>query len=217
LKYFLEFCKYIKSPYKSIEEAPDVGFFKDKFLVDIFAYGWDIIHYEYFIFYEDIFTKLKEILKNLVIIPNLIKNYSISEKTVKFSKINTEYLISGEISLKFDYSVENLFLFIFLFLVVILGLKCIPKLLSPKIFYIEKLTSYECGFAPFSKKSIANELHFLVVGIIFLIFDLEIIYIVPLILGIGSQKLISIAVIYFILIIITVYIELSSGAVSWPI
>jgi len=125
---------------------------------------------------------------------------------------------SGEISIEKIYSFTLLFQILIFFLLVIVGLQFIPKLLSNKVFSIEKLTSYECGFAPFSSKSIANELHYLVVGIIFLVFDLEIIFIVPFIIkSVLTDSSILIVLVYFLIISTTVAIELKSGAISWPI
>lgn len=125
---------------------------------------------------------------------------------------------SGEVSIEKIYSFSLLFQILSFFLLVIVGLQCIPKLLSNKVFSIEKLSSYECGFAPFSSKSIANELHYLVVGIIFLVFDLEIIFIVPFIIkSVLTDSSILIVLTYFLIISTTVAIELKSGAISWPI
>jgi len=125
---------------------------------------------------------------------------------------------SGEISIEKIYSFSLLFQILSFFLLIIICLQLLPKLLSNKIFSIEKLSSYECGFAPFSSKSVANELHYLVVGIIFLVFDLEIIFIVPFIIkSVLTDSSIIIVLTYFLIISITVAIELKSGAISWPI
>ena len=43
----------------------------------------------------------------------------------------------------------------------------------------EKLTAYECGFAPIRYPSEPFTIRFFLVGIIFLIFDLEILYVLP--------------------------------------
>ena len=44
---------------------------------------------------------------------------------------------------------------------------------------IEKLSAYECGFDPFSSGASSFEVHFYIVGILFIIFDIEIIFLYP--------------------------------------
>lgn len=43
----------------------------------------------------------------------------------------------------------------------------------------EKISSYECGFQPFNDARMPFDIRFYLVSILFLIFDLELIYIVP--------------------------------------
>jgi len=44
---------------------------------------------------------------------------------------------------------------------------------------VEKLTAYECGFDPFGSGGSSFEAHFFIVGVLFIIFDLEIIFLYP--------------------------------------
>jgi NADH-quinone oxidoreductase subunit A len=43
----------------------------------------------------------------------------------------------------------------------------------------EKLSSYECGFEPFNDTKGSFNVHFYIVGILFIIFDLEVVFLVP--------------------------------------
>lgn len=57
-------------------------------------------------------------------------------------------------------------------------------LLSPKVgLDTEKIAAYECGFEPFSEPfnygRITFDVHFFIVGVLFLIFDLEIVFLFP--------------------------------------
>lgn len=52
-------------------------------------------------------------------------------------------------------------------------------LLSPVKDDREKSSSYECGFEPFDDARTAFDVHFYIVGILFLIFDLEIAFLYP--------------------------------------
>lgn len=77
---------------------------------------------------------------------------------------------------KYDYFFF-FYYFIFLFFFVSL-LVLIALTLSRKALDVEKFSSYECGFEPFEVLASFN-IHFYMVGISFLIFDLEIIYLYP--------------------------------------
>jgi len=44
---------------------------------------------------------------------------------------------------------------------------------------IEKISAYECGFEPFGEARFPFHVHFYVVALIFLIFDLEVAFLVP--------------------------------------
>jgi NADH-quinone oxidoreductase subunit A len=51
--------------------------------------------------------------------------------------------------------------------------------LSSKLDDAEKLTAYECGFNPFSDSRTEFDVKFYIVAILFLIFDLEILFLFP--------------------------------------
>ena len=55
----------------------------------------------------------------------------------------------------------------------------IAFLLSDKDVAFEKLSPYECGFEPFGDGHSVFNIQFFIVGILFMIFDLELIYLVP--------------------------------------
>jgi NADH:ubiquinone oxidoreductase subunit 3 (subunit A) len=44
---------------------------------------------------------------------------------------------------------------------------------------LEKISSYECGFNPFSDSRVKFEIRFYLIGILFIIFDLEITFLLP--------------------------------------
>jgi NADH-quinone oxidoreductase subunit A len=52
-------------------------------------------------------------------------------------------------------------------------------LISPKAPYGEKLSSYECGFEPFGDARVQFDVHFYLVAIIFIVFDLEVVFLLP--------------------------------------
>jgi NADH-quinone oxidoreductase subunit A len=51
--------------------------------------------------------------------------------------------------------------------------------LSPKETTFEKVSPYECGFEPFGDGTLIFNIQFFIVGILFMIFDLELAYLFP--------------------------------------
>jgi NADH-quinone oxidoreductase subunit A len=45
--------------------------------------------------------------------------------------------------------------------------------------YIEKNSAYECGFQPFEDARVPFDIHFYLVGLLFMIFDLELLFLIP--------------------------------------
>lgn len=83
----------------------------------------------------------------------------------------------------------------------------------------EKLSEYECGFEPFdSATRHPFDVHFYIVGILFLIFDVEIAILFPWILGVKTIDCMGINVMLFVLFIIGVgfFYEWKRGALIWP-
>ena len=70
-------------------------------------------------------------------------------------------------------------IFIFFSIILSLILITLSYFVSPNYSDFEKSTSYECGFEPFGDARNSFNLQFYIVGILFIIFDLEIAFIVP--------------------------------------
>jgi NADH:ubiquinone oxidoreductase subunit 3 (subunit A) len=58
---------------------------------------------------------------------------------------------------------------------------------SPSAMDTEKLSGYECGFDPFDHARAPFDVRFYLVGILFLIFDLEATFVFPWSLTLGSE------------------------------
>ena len=83
---------------------------------------------------------------------------------------------------------------------------------------IEKASSYECGFNPFSDSRIKFEIRFYLVGILFIIFDLEITFLFPWLLVVIDDLtfLNGLGMFVFILLLLLGFIyELAKGALDW--
>jgi NADH-quinone oxidoreductase subunit A len=102
----------------------------------------------------------------------------------------------------------NNFLNIFIFLIVsiVLGLVAfiLPYFLSAKNDDKEKLSSYECGFNPFSDSRNEFAVKFYLVAILFIIFDLEISFLFPFILCLDLIGSLGIFAMFVFLLILTV-------------
>lgn len=108
---------------------------------------------------------------------------------------------------------------IFLGLGVVFG--CMPLILgwfvSPKNPDPEKLSAYECGFAPFEDARLPFDVRFYLVAILFIIFDLETAFLFPwavVLRHIGVFGLVSMAIFLGLLLIGFVF-EWKKGALEW--
>ncbi len=93
----------------------------------------------------------------------------------------------------------------------------LPKLLARDIPQKDKLKSYECGFDPFSDARGKFDVRFYLVAILFIIFDLEITFLIPWAISLGKIGYIgfwSMMVFLFLLIVGFVY-EWKKGALEW--
>jgi NADH-quinone oxidoreductase subunit A len=82
---------------------------------------------------------------------------------------------------------------------------------------VEKNSAYECGFKPFDYGYFPFDVHFYRVGILFLLFDVEILFFFPWLLNFYEVSSMGhAAVIVFIAILFFGFIyELQSGALHW--
>ena len=113
------------------------------------------------------------------------------------------------------------YLSIILFLVIALGLSVafivINFVLSPKKPDPEKLSAYECGFEPFDDSRMEFDVRFYLVAILFIIFDLEIAFLFPWAISLGSIVLLGFCSMMIFLFILTVgfIYEWKKGALDW--
>lgn len=90
-------------------------------------------------------------------------------------------------------------------------------LVVPKFADQEKLSAYECGFDPFSDTRGFFDVRFYLVSILFIIFDLEIVFIFPWASSAGYMDFSSYLLVMSFLFILTVgfVYEWSKGALEW--
>jgi len=83
----------------------------------------------------------------------------------------------------------------------------------------EKSSVYECGFNPFSDSRGKFEIKYYIVAILFMIFDLEIVFLFPWVLVINSVYIFGFFVMLFFLYVLLIgfVYELVLGALDWKI
>nr|YP_010582941.1 NADH dehydrogenase subunit 3 [Thampoa tiani]UGN61387.1 NADH dehydrogenase subunit 3 [Thampoa tiani] len=82
----------------------------------------------------------------------------------------------------------------------------------------QKSTPFECGFNPMSFKRLPFSIHFFLVATIFLIFDIEIIIILPMMLTLKTSLLkiwMTTSIMFIIILIVGLYHEWINGMLDW--
>jgi len=93
--------------------------------------------------------------------------------------------------------------------------------ISSKEYDAEKLSAYECGFTPVGDARQPFHVRFYLVGILFLLFDLEVIFLFPWAVSMhwftSAEYFYSFSVVMFFLFLLTIgYIyEWDKGALDW--
>lgn len=118
-----------------------------------------------------------------------------------------------------SYTIEykNFFLYFSLVLVLALLLLFAALLISKNKPTKDKLVSYECGFNSFGAGRIKFDIHFFLIAILFGLFDVEIVLLLPFVYSVCWMSVNGILTAYFltfILSLIFVY-EWNTGALVW--
>jgi len=82
----------------------------------------------------------------------------------------------------------------------------------------EKSSPFECGFDPKSSSRLPFSLRFFLITIIFLIFDVEIALILPIILILNYSNLLiwtSTSIIFIVTLLLGLYHEWNQGILNW--
>ena len=111
----------------------------------------------------------------------------------------------------------SIIIFIFVALGLSIGFIVLNFLFSPRKPDPEKLSAYECGFEPFGDSRMEFDVRFYLVAILFIIFDLEIAFLFPWAISLGSLGPLgfwSMMIFLFVLTIGFIY-EWKKGALDW--
>lgn len=90
-------------------------------------------------------------------------------------------------------------------------------ILSSKNNTEEKLSAYECGFEAFSDARKKFDIRFYIVAILFIMFDLEIIFLIPWTINLSNLSLLAFQTmfIFIFLFFIGFLFEWKEGALDW--
>nr|ATN23523.1 NADH dehydrogenase subunit 3 [Neolema sp. EMHAU-15071012] len=106
-------------------------------------------------------------------------------------------------------------------LMIMMLLIIILNLISKKTFYDrEKNSPFECGFDPKTFSRLPFSLHFFLIAIIFLIFDVEITLLLPLIMIFKMTNILNyfiITIMFIMILLLGLFHEWNQGALNWTI
>jgi NADH-quinone oxidoreductase subunit A len=135
-----------------------------------------------------------------------------------FNKLNKP--IKNKQLLEFDYyySSYNAFFFYVILIFFICSLILILcYFISGNTLYYEKTSGYECGFDPFSDAREPFYVKFYLIAILFIIFDVEIVFFFPWIFSLVNISYFGIYMMYIFLVILTIgfIYEWKKGSLDW--
>ena len=107
----------------------------------------------------------------------------------------------------------NLFAyFLFSFILTFIIIAAAYFINAPSSDY-EKHSAYECGFEPFGDARSFFDIHFYTVGLLFIIFDLEVVFLIPFVVNLASMPLFGYFTMLFFMVIVVVgfYYEWAIG------
>nr|AXS65946.1 NADH dehydrogenase subunit 3 [Scarabaeoidea sp. KM-2017] len=98
-------------------------------------------------------------------------------------------------------------------------LMLLSSIISKKSFIDrEKSSPFECGFDPKSSSRMPFSLQFFLIAMIFLIFDVEITLLIPMIITFKISNILNyymIMIMFIIILLLGLYHEWNQGALNW--
>lgn len=98
-----------------------------------------------------------------------------------------------------------------IFLIFCILISCIiiflPKITSEYKIDLEKFSAYECGFDPFGDARHTFNIKFYLVAILFIIFDLEIIFLFPWAISLNSYQIFYSMILFLVILTIGFFYE----------
>nr|WEF49632.1 NADH dehydrogenase subunit 3 [Polypedilum sp.] len=114
----------------------------------------------------------------------------------------------------FNLLTTSIILFLITFIIMMLS----STLSKKKILDREKISPFECGFNPMNSSRLPFSIRFFLIAIIFLIFDVEIALILPMILTLKTSNILIWSYtnfIFILILIIGLFHEWKQGSLNW--
>nr|AEP27654.1 NADH dehydrogenase subunit 3 [Platypus cylindrus] len=115
--------------------------------------------------------------------------------------------------------ISIMFIMMLIIMFIIMILITLLNLISKKNFIDrEKNSPFECGFDPKNNSRLPFSIHFFLIAIIFVIFDVELVLLFPLIpsMKLSNFFMLSINMLIFIsILLVGIYHEWNQGALNW--
>lgn len=86
---------------------------------------------------------------------------------------------------------------------------------APAVWNLDKSGSYECGFDPFEDARSRFDVRFYLVALLFIIFDLEVAFLFPLVGGTFPAAGVAVATVFLGVLTLGFVYEWSEGALQW--
>ena len=110
-------------------------------------------------------------------------------------------------------------LIIWISLIAVILLFIVAKILFTRsIIDREKTSPFECGFDPKNNARVAFSLRFFLLAIIFIVFDIEIVLLIPtplLTSILNSSESIVVALIFLFILLVGLFHEWNEGSLKW--
>lgn len=81
----------------------------------------------------------------------------------------------------------------------------------------EKHSAYECGFEPFGDARSFFDIHFYTIGLLFIIFDLEIVFLIPFAINVDQTSVGGYVnfLVFIVILLAGFYYEWALGLLNW--
>ena len=128
---------------------------------------------------------------------------------------NLNFYIQNNLLVKEEYAIIFIFLILAILLTVLIATA--SYFLARQNPEVEKLSSYECGFEPYEDSRHTFEVKFCVIAVIFIVFDIEIMFLIPWCVSLAKLNILGFwAVIDFLIELgVGFFYIWNSGALDW--
>lgn len=110
----------------------------------------------------------------------------------------------------------NIYIYFIICLLFVCFLFFLSFFLVVRVHEVDKLSIYECGFNPFGDARKRIEVRFFLVSLIFIIFDLELMFLFPFLLILSKLYFFTLVIClyFFVVLVIGFVFELSNGSLD---